>query len=333
VICSGEALPADVAAAFHTLLPVGLHNLYGPTEASVDVTFFPCPPRTGATAVPIGRPVWNTRTYVLDPDLQPVPPGVPGELYLAGTQLARGYLHRPGLTAQRFVADPHGAPGTRMYRTGDLARWHPDGTLGFLGRADDQVKIRGFRIEPGEIEAALRRLPGVAQAVVLAREDRLIGYVVPAPGAAPQATDLRDRLAAELPQHLVPSAFVVLDRLPLSPNGKLDRAALPAPDRSAATGPGPVAPRTDAEAVIAGIWSEVLGAEPVGVHDSFFDLGGDSIRGMLVASRTGTAFGLHLSPRDILSARTVAALAELVEDRILRELESLASGAGTDETR
>jgi amino acid adenylation domain-containing protein len=333
VICSGEALPADVAAAFHELLPVGLHNLYGPTEASVDVTYFPCRPGTGTTAVPIGRPVWNTRTYVLDRDLRPVPPGVPGELYLAGTQLARGYLHRPGLTAQRFVADPHGAPGARMYRTGDLARWHPDGTLGFLGRTDDQVKVRGFRIEPGEIEAALRGVPGVTQAVVLARDDRLIGYVVPAPGTTPQPAELRDRLTAELPQHMVPSAFVVLDRLPLSPNGKLDRAALPAPDRSAATGAEPVAARTDAEAVIAGIWSEVLGTEQVGVHDSFFDLGGDSIRGMLVASRTGTAFGLPLSPRDILSARTVAALAELVEDRILRELESLASGTGTDEPR
>ncbi|GAA3958008.1 hypothetical protein Aau02nite_08100 [Amorphoplanes auranticolor] len=333
VICSGEALPGDVAAAFHELLPVGLHNLYGPTEASVDVTYFPCPPQSRAAAVPIGRPVWNTRTYVLDRDLRPVPPGVPGELYLAGVQLARGYLNRPGLTAQRFVADPHGGPGSRMYRTGDVARWHPDGTLGFLGRTDDQVKVRGFRIEPGEIEAALRRLFGVTQAVVLARDDRLLAYVVPEPGATPQPADLRDRLTAELPQHMVPSAFVVLDRLPLSPNGKLDRAALPTPDRAATTDTEPVAPRTDAEGVIAEIWSEVLGTDRVGVHDSFFDLGGDSIRGMLVASRTGTAFGLPLSPRDILSARTVAALAELVEDRILRELESLASGTGTDETR
>ncbi|WP_433732007.1 amino acid adenylation domain-containing protein [Actinoplanes sp. CA-051413] len=333
VICSGEALPADVAAAFHALLPVGLHNLYGPTEASVDVTYFPCPPLSRAAAVPIGRPVWNTRTYVLDRDLRPVPPGVPGELYLAGVQLARGYLNRPGLTAQRFVADPHGGPGSRMYRTGDLARWHPDGTLGFLGRTDDQVKLRGFRIEPGEIEAALRRLPGVTQAVVLVRDDRLIAYVVPWSGPGPEPADLRDRLAADLPQHMIPSAFVVLDRLPLSPNGKLDRAALPTPDRSDTTAAEPVAPRTDAEGVIAGIWSEVLGTDRVGVHDSFFDLGGDSIRGMLVASRTGTAFGLPLSPRDILSARTVAALAELVEDRILLELESLASGAGTDEPR
>ncbi|WP_148307944.1 non-ribosomal peptide synthetase [Actinoplanes friuliensis] len=328
VICSGEALPGDVAAAFHALLPATLHNLYGPTEASVDVTYHPCRPDAGDGPVPIGRPVRNTRTYVLDRDLRPVPPGVPGRLYLAGVQLARGYLHRPGLTAQRFVADPYGEPGERMYHTGDLARWLPDGTLGFLGRTDDQVKIRGNRIEPGEIEAALCRLPEVTQAVVVARDDRLVAYLVPPSGTTPDPARLRAALATDLPQYMVPSAFVVLDGLPLSPNGKLDRAALPAPDLSATTGATPTAPRTEAEKVIAGIWAEVLGNDRIGVQDSFFDLGGDSIRSMLVASRTGAAFGVTLHPRDILTARTVAALAVLVEDRILQELERLAADAG-----
>ncbi|GIF17209.1 hypothetical protein Ate01nite_72410 [Actinoplanes teichomyceticus] len=326
VICSGEALPGDLATAFAALLPAELHNLYGPTEAAVDVTHHRCDPAGRAAGVPIGRPVWNTRAYVLDAALQPAPPGVPGELYLAGIQLARGYLHRPGLTAQRFVADPYGPPGQRMYRTGDLARWTADGVLEFLGRTDDQVKVRGVRIELGEIEAVLRRHPGVAQAAVLAREDRLVAYVVPAGGAGPQTAAWRDHLAAELPAALVPAMFVPLEQLPLSPNGKLDRAALPAPRWAGAPTVEHVPPRTDAEAAIADIYRAVLGAESVGVLDDFLDLGGDSIAGMLVASRAAAAFGVPISPHDVLTARTVAALAELVEDHVLRELEQLAAG-------
>jgi amino acid adenylation domain-containing protein len=329
VICSGEALPADLVESFQKTLDVGLHNLYGPTEASVDVTYWPCPP--APPSVPIGRPVWNTRVYVLDSQLAPVPPGVPGELYLAGVQLARGYLNRPGLTAERFVANPYGAAGERMYRTGDLARWSADGVVEYLGRVDHQVKIRGFRIELGEIEAALAEHPEIAEAVVVARDERLVAYVVPAGSSAPPTEAMRLALADVLPEYMVPSAFVVLDRMPLSANGKLDRKALPAPDWGAVATAEHVEPRTDTEQAVADIWAEVLGLEKVGVEDNFFDLGGDSIRSMLITSRTRAAFGIDLTPRDVLGARTVAGLADLVEDKILRELESVAFGDGNPE--
>ena len=243
IICSGEALPAELRDQVLRHLPqVQLENLYGPTEASIDVTRWACAD-DHSREVPIGRPIWNTRAYVLDAGLEPVPAGVVGELYIAGVGLARGYLKRAGLTAERFVADPHGAAagasGSRMYRTGDLARWRSDGVLEFLGRADAQVKLRGFRIEPGEIEAVLLRQAGVSQAVVIARPDgsgqpRLIGYVVASPGAAPDPSALRSALGRSLPDYMVPSALMVLERLPLTPNGKLDRRALPEPEFASA---------------------------------------------------------------------------------------------------
>ena len=231
VICSGEALTAELQRQFFSVLRVPLHNLYGPTEAAVDISFWQCDGNT--TAVPIGRPVWNTRLYVLDANLQLVPVGIAGELYISGVQLGRGYLRRPALSAERFVADPFGAPGNRMYRTGDLARWRAEGVLDFLGRADQQVKIRGFRIEPGEIEAVLLSHPTVAQATVIPREDRpgdkrLVGYAVPARGQSTDPATLRAHLGQSLPDYMVPAAIVLLNALPLTSSGKLDRKALPA---------------------------------------------------------------------------------------------------------
>ncbi|MGW5281074.1 non-ribosomal peptide synthase/polyketide synthase [Streptomyces collinus] len=294
-------------------------NSYGPTEATVVATWTgPLTPGTGA--VPIGRPAGATRVHVLDAALRPVPPGVTGELYVAGPGLARGYLNRPGLTASRFVADPFGAPGERMYRTGDLARWDSSGDLRFAGRADDQVKLRGFRIEPGEIEGALRGSPRVRDAVVTVRGGgadpdgrsggRLVAYVVPAGGTAGElpVAELRDHLTGLLPAHMVPSAFVPLERLPLTPNGKTDRAALPEPGPlHTATGPR-TAPRTDTERRIARIWADVLGVADVGAHDNFFHLGGDSILSMQVVSRLRRD-GLHLATRDLFTHQTVAELA------------------------
>ncbi|WP_344820456.1 amino acid adenylation domain-containing protein [Actinoplanes cyaneus] len=352
VICSGEALPADLAARFGAVLPgVELHNLYGPTEAAVDVTYHPVDV-LAAGPVPIGRPVWNTQVHVLDPWLRPVPPGITGELYLGGVQLARGYLNRPALTASRFVADPFGAAGGRLYRTGDLARMSADGVLEYAGRTDDQVKIRGLRVEPGEIEAALLALPGVTAAAVVARSDgpatRLVADLVTAPSdpaalggsAAPSGSaalgdsaapgdsavssgpvpsgdaaapgdpaasvDWAAALAVTLPEHLVPAAFVVLDELPLSPNGKLDRRRLPAPDFAARAGGDE--PRTPAEEFFAGLVAGVLGLPRAGIRDSFFTLGGDSILALQLTARARAA-GWQLTARDVFAHPTVEALA------------------------
>ncbi|MFE0673058.1 amino acid adenylation domain-containing protein [Streptomyces sp. NPDC058867] len=316
VMCSGEALPAPVAERFHELLPARLHNLYGPTEASVDVTATEVPAQE--RPVTIGRPVWNTRAYVLDAALRPVPPGVAGELYLAGVQLARGYLRRPGLTAERFVPDPHGAPGTRMYRTGDLARWTADGRLDFLGRTDDQVKIRGIRVEPGEVAMVLARHPSVGHAVVVARDQRLVAYLIPSPEATADPAELRVHCAAVLPEHMVPAAFVTLDALPLTPNGKLDRAALPAPDFTAEGTVGG-RPRTPREEILCALFADALGLPRVGVDDDFFALGGHSLLAMRLTARIRAALGAEVALRTVFDARTVARLAaRLDRDGALR---------------
>lgn len=316
IICSGEALPADLVGTCAAVLKAPLHNLYGPTEASVDVTCWECPNGPMDNPVPIGSPIWNTRMYVLDEHLQPVPPGTTGELFIAGVGLADGYLRRPELTGQRFLPDPAGPPGARMYRTGDLARWRPDGTLEFLGRTDHQVKIRGFRIEPGEVEAALTAMPGVAAAVVVARDDgpgglALAGYVVPAAGTLLDPERLRRAAGAALPEHLVPATVTVLDALPVTPNGKLDRAALPAPDRpDAGTGRPPATPR---EELLCRLFAEVLDLHRVGPDDNFFALGGHSLLAARLAAQVRDTLGTPTSLGTVFAAPTPAGLATALD--------------------
>ncbi|MBV8858951.1 MAG: amino acid adenylation domain-containing protein [Acidobacteria bacterium] len=316
VICSGEALPFELQERFHARLPAtGLHNLYGPTEAAVDVTFWECERDSPRRVVPIGRPIANTQIYILDRETAPVPAGVAGELHIGGIGVARGYLNRPALTAEKFIPDPFSAePGARLYRTGDLARHLADGEVEYLGRLDHQVKVRGFRIELGEIEAALARHPSVREAVVLAREDapgmkRLVAYFVAEPQSAPTLAELRAHLKELLPEYMIPTAFVTLERMPLSPNGKVDRKALPAPDKSKLTaGTEFVAPRGANEETLAAIWAQVLRLERVGARDNFFELGGDSILSIQVVTKAQQA-GIRLTPKMIFEHQTVAELA------------------------
>ncbi|MET3982552.1 amino acid adenylation domain-containing protein [Streptomyces sp. PvR034] len=315
VFCGGEALPADLHRTFRDLLGIPLHHLYGPTEATVDVTAWHGGQEIGPGNAPIGFPVWNTRVHVLDRALRPVPPGVVGELYLAGVQLAHGYFNRPGLSAERFVADPFGPAGSRMYRSGDLGRWNPDGSIQFEGRADRQVKVRGVRIELDEIRATAAELPEVGQAVVTVVEERLVAYVVPAPSgpapSGPAADDLartvREHLAARLPEVLVPGAVVLLDALPLTPSGKLDTAALPAPEFTAA--PAGRAATTPQQEILCGLFAEVLGLDRVGVDDDFFALGGHSLLATRLVSRIRSTFAVELPIRALFEASTPAATA------------------------
>ena len=319
LVIAGEACPAALAAQWSAKRL--MVNAYGPTETTVCATI--SAPLDDGPA-PIGTPIPGTRVYVLDAALEPVPVGVAGELYIAGAGLARGYLNRPGLTAERFVADPHGAPGSRMYRTGDLARWRSDGALDFLGRADQQIKLRGFRVEPGEIEAALAAQPGVAQVAVVARNDRpggayLVAYLVAGTEGPPDPLQLRRALAEQLPSHMVPFAFVVLEALPLTPNGKLDRRALPAPE-GGLLGQGDEpdgAPMTPTEDAVAAIWGRILQAGPVRrVHD-FFDLGGHSLTALQVVSQVRDAFGVELPLKTIFDAPTLGELAGRIDLALL----------------
>ncbi|WP_245746056.1 non-ribosomal peptide synthetase [Nocardia altamirensis] len=335
VFASGEALPASLAQRLRVLTGARLHNLYGPTEAAVDVTFHEVAD-TDTLSVPIGAPVFNTRLYVLDSRLRPVAVGAPGELYLSGVQLARGYLARSGLTAARFVANPFGGPDgahARMYRTGDLVRWVPasrsdstssagltpsrptDGVLEYLGRTDFQVKLRGLRIELGEIESVLGAVDSVVRAVVLVRDDagvgeQLVAYVVESEPDSVRAAQLRSAAARALPSYMVPAAYVVLDALPVTASGKLDRSALPAPVRAAAAYR---APTTPTEQAVARVFGEVLGRERVGRDDDFFALGGNSLVATQVAARLGADLGCLLGVRELFTATTVAELAELIE--------------------
>jgi amino acid adenylation domain-containing protein/non-ribosomal peptide synthase protein (TIGR01720 family) len=310
LFCGGEALTTSLSRRAAARFGVPVVNLYGPTEAAVDALFHVCAPQAGA-AEPIGRPLTNTRAYVLDEAQEPAPEGVAGELYLGGAGVGRGYLGRPGATAERFVPDPFGGePGARLYRTGDRARLLDTGVIEYLGRADDQVKVRGHRVELGEVEAALGAHPGVREAVAVVREDapgerRLVAYVV-GPGAT--AAALYAFLHARLPEFMIPAAFVTVDRFPLSASGKIDRRALPAPPPAGGSDEGYVAPRTTAEAQLAGLWAEVLRLPRVGIHDHFFAVGGDSILAIQLVARARQA-GLRLSPREIFQRPTVAELA------------------------
>ncbi|ATL28461.1 Siderophore biosynthesis non-ribosomal peptide synthetase modules, Bacillibactin synthetase component F [Streptomyces formicae] len=314
----GEPLPAALAELAQDAWGVPCVNLYGPTESTVQVTHHEVPLGTWGddgrsdAYLPVGRPVRNVRAYVLDSRLRPVPAGVPGELYLAGDQLARGYVGRPDLTGQRFTADPYGPPGARMYRTGDLMRRRGDGGLEFLGRVDEQVKLRGFRVELGEVEAALTAQWQIARAAAVVREDRpgdrrLVAYVVPADGAPLDLDELRGRLTSALPDFMVPSALVALDAFPLTPNGKLDRRALPAADVAAGTGR---APRNPQEEALCGLFAETLGVTGVGIDDSFFDLGGHSLLATRLLTRIRTVFGVRVSLRALFEAPTVARLVQ-----------------------
>ncbi|MFI0715942.1 amino acid adenylation domain-containing protein [Streptomyces inhibens] len=329
VIFGGEALePGSVAEWFrrHPVNAPRLVNMYGITETTVHVTYAPLGEddvESGPSRSVIGRPIPDLRVHVLDAALRPVPPGVTGEMYVAGAGLARGYLNRFSLTAQRFVADPFGGPGSRMYRSGDLARWTADGRLDYIGRADGQVQLRGFRVELGEVEAVLAGHEDVSQAVAVVREDRpgdqrIVAYAVGVRADAPDPAALREAAARSLPAYMVPSAIVPLDVLPLTVNGKLDRAALPAPDPVAPT-PGR-APRSTVAEILCGLFAEVLGADRVGVDDGFFDLGGHSLLATRLVSRMRTVLGAELSVRDVFEAPTVAGLLARMGDRGERRL-------------
>jgi amino acid adenylation domain-containing protein len=291
-------------------------NAYGPTESTVCATVYECP--NGSRKLPIGRPIINTQVYILDPHLQPVPVGVPGELYIGGAGLARGYLNRPELTSEKFICNPFSdEPGARLYKTGDLGRYLSDGNIEFLGRLDDQVKIRGFRIELGEIETVLGQHPAVNEAVVVVREDvpgnkRLVAYVVLNASSAPSMQELLHHfLKQQLPEYMVPSALVLLEALPLTPNGKIDRRTLPAPDMARPEWSGAlVSPRTPVEKQLAGIWADVLGLQQVGIHDNFFEVGGDSILSIQIIARANQA-GLKLTPKHLFQHQTIAELAEV----------------------
>ncbi|WP_430333761.1 amino acid adenylation domain-containing protein [Rhodococcus sp. ACT016] len=307
VFASGEALPAQTAERLRAIAGARLHNLYGPTEAAVDVTFHEVTSADTAS-VPIGAPVWNTQVFVLDGRLHPVPAGVPGELYLAGVQLARGYVGRSDLTADRFVANPFGGPGERMYRTGDLVTWNGSGELEYIGRTDFQVKLRGLRIELGEIETALLAVPEISQSVVLVRNDQLVAYVVADHDL--DTGEVKASLASSLASYMVPSVFVVLGEFPLNASGKLDRKALPEPVFEVREFRAPTSP---VEEIVAGVFADVLDVERVGRDDDFFALGGNSLVATQVVSRLGAALDAQVPVRALFEASTVEALAAQVQ--------------------
>ena len=365
IISSGEALPVALARETRRRLPhAALHNLYGPTETTVDVTAWTYEPDPALTSIPIGRPIANTRVYILDAAGEPVPVGVAGELFIGGVGVARGYLNRPELTAERFLADPFAVEaGARMFRSGDLCRWLADGNIEYLGRNDFQVKIRGFRIELGEIEARLAEHAEVRAAVVIAREDtpgdkRLVAYLVPATGAKLRDRDLRDFLGRNLPDYMIPHSFIPLERMPVTANGKLDRSALPAPtannqlrreltspplavepNHAARNGFAPhvhadvsreshyVPPSDTLEVQLIEIWEEVLGVTHIGVRDDFFQLGGDSLLAARMFARIAEKLGKKLPLATMFQGATIRSLAQVIR---AERLDFALVGAGSD---
>jgi thioesterase domain-containing protein len=313
VIVAGESCPPALVTEHLQKQPqTSLFNEYGPTECTVWSSVHSCRNEDGPHSVPIGRPIANTRVYVLDERMQPLPIGIPGELYIGGAGVCRGYWRRPDLTAAKFVRDPFSTEvGARLYRTGDRARWRADGDLEFLGRLDDQIKLRGFRIERGEIEATLGEHPQIRQAVVQLREDRagdqrLVAYVVPRGGPVVVPTDLRGFLRRKLPEYMVPSAIVVLDALPLTPNGKVDRSALPAPAQTESVGrTHRVAPRDETESRVLKLWEEILGAKGAGVTEDFFEQGGNSLLALSLLTRIEREFDRKISLPTFISSPTI----------------------------
>lgn len=320
-VSSGEALSLDLAKRFLKQMPTSiLLNLYGSSEVAADVTYYDVRAYTSEPGIPIGRPIANTQVYLLDEQMQPVPIGSAGELYVGGDGLARGYFNRPELTAARFVPDPFSnKPGARLYKTGDVARYLADGNIEYLSRLDHQVKLRGIRIELGEIESVLSQHAAVRQTVVMAREDlpgamRLVAYVVLHEKQAASSDKLQNHMLKYLPDYMIPTAFVFLERLPLTPNGKLDRQALPAPQLARPTlSANFLAARTATEETIAVLWSQVLGIEQIGIHDNFFELGGHSLLALQVLSQLQAVFSVEVPMHRFLEAPTVAQLAELLQ--------------------
>ena len=331
VFCSGEALPFELTQRFFDRLNCQLHNLYGPTEAAIDVTFWECQPDDKLQVVPIGRPIANTQTHILDKHFQPVPIGVLGELYLGGHNLARGYLNRPELTAEKFIS----IDNNRFYKTGDLARYRNDGNIEYLGRIDHQVKLRGFRIELGEIEAVLDTYPQIQQTVVLATDDlagnkQLVAYI--ATNNPPSIKQLREFLATQLPEYMIPSIFIPLESIPLTPNGKVDRRALPAPDIRQQIEQTYQAPSTVEEKLIADIWKTVLKLDRVGIEDNFFELGGNSLLGMQIVSRIREGLNLDLPLDALFNYPTIAELSGYVCQQNPKEITTIGNFAHALET-
>ena len=321
VICSGEALPLGLQQRFFQRIDAQLHNLYGPTEAAIDVTSWACQSQSNLSTVPIGRPIANTQIYILDSNLQPVPIGVPGELHIGGINLARGYLNRPELTREKFILNPFSDNrDDRLYKTGDKVRYLADGTIEYIGRIDNQIKLRGFRIELGEIEAVLQGHTSVRETVVIVKEmepgdQRLIAYLV-GQGEMPTSNELRQAIKEILPEYMVPSAFVMLETMPLTPNGKIDRRALPDPDKfRQRTESDYVMPQTKTEQAIAGVWQELLHVEKIGINENFFDLGGHSLLLVKAQFRLQELFNIEIAIADLFKYPTIQALAQYLTEK------------------